>query len=230
MAQPWSDSDDEQPVRLSQPTQRKDAGLSEGQTMERTGMGCPWPIDASITARILADNRASGIPTNLELIRRQQLKELFQRKTKEEALIAVEKYNQSEPKPLFDYNGEKTMVSFLNGEVGILWVPTVNEKSISLDKKMEADSKALVNVEEKTSNPTSKYVTQLQRLRTCMDVDENAWMLPQRLETPIARQKRLVNIARNCTNIVAHDKAVKELAFLRKEKKMNDHRNHNGGQ
>ena len=72
-------------------------GQPNGTTMERTGMGCPCSIDASITARILADNLASGIPTSLELIRRQQLKELFQRKTKEEALIAVDKYNQSEP-------------------------------------------------------------------------------------------------------------------------------------
>ena len=118
-------------------------------------MGHPWPIDATITARILADNRASGIPTNLELIRRQQLKELFQRKTKEEALIAVEKYNQSEPKPLFDYNSERMRVSYLNDQVGILWEPTINAKSMMLDKKMELESKALVNVEEKGPNPTS---------------------------------------------------------------------------
>ena len=91
---------DEQLVRLSQPKQPRyqqelinmaNDGQPNGTTMERTGMGRPWLIDASITARILADNRASGIPTNLELIRRQQLKELFQSKTEEEALIAVEK-------------------------------------------------------------------------------------------------------------------------------------------
>ena len=106
-------------------------------------MGHPWPMDAAIIARILADNRAQGIPTNQQIIRRQQLRELFQKKTKAEALEAVEKYNQSEPKPLFDYNSETMMVSTLNDQVGILWVPTINNKSMMLDKKMESDSKAV---------------------------------------------------------------------------------------
>ena len=41
------------------------AGHSTKMTMESTGMGCPWLIDASKTGKILADNRASGFLTNL---------------------------------------------------------------------------------------------------------------------------------------------------------------------
>ena len=83
---------------------------------------------------------------------------MFQKKTKAETLEAVELYNQRQTKLNFDYNSETLFVTSYNNEVGFLWLPTHNNKSLMLDKKEMLDNRARDTVAQTWKGPLAVMV------------------------------------------------------------------------